>query len=335
MDDFIGRCIAEQLTSRRTLALTLTYAGTTVNSVVLVYRDVQNFLKSLRNHGYRVRYVCAGEYGALKGRAHWHLILFFSGDKLPQVLIGSRIEWGHWPHGLVYFQEPDYGGFKYLMKYALKSYHQSSVRNFTLSKKPPIGSLFFDQLASDIAAQGLALHDARYSFSHVVKRFPDGEYRPREFMLQGVVRKQFIERYLEEYRFLWRKEPAGTDFLYESYFDPIARGQLDGDPERFARELAARPHGRDRYDPRERRCLGYLVTEFPVGLVVAWSDFSATFSIEGEPKWQIRDVGASGDALELQLQMLPLGRGEREACGAWLRQKFREERQAVAESFAL
>ena len=80
VNDLVGRCIAESRYSKKTYAVTLTYANDAgVNAVTLVYKDVQDFMKRLRKR-YNVRYIVAGEYGTAKGRAHWHIILFFKDD---------------------------------------------------------------------------------------------------------------------------------------------------------------------------------------------------------------------------------------------------------------
>ena len=93
IDDWQGRCIAESLTSRAAHVVTLTYgrdrrygAADHLQAAVLTYSDVQRFLKHLRGYGDRaakkhpVRYFCCGEYGHMKGRAHWHCLLFWQGE---------------------------------------------------------------------------------------------------------------------------------------------------------------------------------------------------------------------------------------------------------------
>lgn len=55
--------------------VTLTYAE---NPQSVIKRDIQLFMKRLRKHiePQKVRYYCAGEYGDLRGRPHYHIILF-------------------------------------------------------------------------------------------------------------------------------------------------------------------------------------------------------------------------------------------------------------------
>lgn len=83
VDDWVGRCIAESKTALRTFSITLTYGRDEVgnvdhlNAALLTYSDVQLYFKRLRKSGYVVRYFAVGEYGSAKGRAHWHLIVFY------------------------------------------------------------------------------------------------------------------------------------------------------------------------------------------------------------------------------------------------------------------
>lgn len=83
IDDWTGRCIAESKTALRTFSISLTYGrddGDNVDHIraaLLTYSDVQKYFKRLRKSGYVVRYFAVGEYGSTKGRAHWHLIVFY------------------------------------------------------------------------------------------------------------------------------------------------------------------------------------------------------------------------------------------------------------------
>lgn len=83
VDDWVGRCIAESQAALRTYSITLTYgrdeddSSDHIRAALLTYSDVQKYLKRLRKSGYVVRYFAVGEYGSTKGRAHWHLIVFY------------------------------------------------------------------------------------------------------------------------------------------------------------------------------------------------------------------------------------------------------------------
>ena len=140
VSDYVGRCIAEAKMSNKTLAVTLTYGDDKlkdhekVHAVTLVYKDVQDFLKRLRKN-YKVRYIVTGEYGSAKGRSHWHIILFFK-DSYPQVTSNKRVDWKYWDKGHSYFQEPDWKGFEYCLKYVLKDQtSRQSDSHLAMSKK--------------------------------------------------------------------------------------------------------------------------------------------------------------------------------------------------------
>lgn len=335
VNDLIGRCIAEQSVSAKALAVTLTYSGDTPQSAVLRYSDVQKFLKYLRagdwkqNNGYDVRYICAGEYGSRKGRAHWHIILFFQG-KVPDLAFDRRIEWKYWPHGFVYAQNPDYGGFKYVLKYALKDTHiGGSVKTLSMSKRPPLGHSFFMDLADTIAEKGLAMWSPDYYFSDVV----DSKGAIRRFWLQGRMREMFLERYCDTWQRLYNKLPPYTDFLYENYLDPIARKQLDLDPLRLEKRKALKQKewvqalivAERLQRENERQSLGYcLVKHGGADILIAYSDFTAELTI-GDHKWHLSE-GSVG--LGEQLSRTPLNQSRQKAALRWLEQMFRNHRSS-------
>lgn len=213
VNDLVGRCIAEQQTATRAFAVTLTYRGDAPNCATLVYSDVQKFLKVLRKK-YSVRYIVAGEYGTIKGRAHWHCVLFFYGD-YPDINLEERFDWGPWPHGFSYFQEPDYSGFYYVLKYALKDQSsRSSSSHLAMSKKPPLGHDYFQARAVQHVEAGLAPQDFFYSWKDVTDR----KGRIRKFFLKGKSRENFLERFLNE----WQKKhnrPYPSSELLEEYED--------------------------------------------------------------------------------------------------------------------
>ena len=85
----LGGSLAEAESAALVVSLTLTYADVTDSAGSLVppdgakhldYDDVRLFLGRLRSAGYSFTKVAAGEYGKEKGRAHWHLVLFFHWD---------------------------------------------------------------------------------------------------------------------------------------------------------------------------------------------------------------------------------------------------------------
>ena len=203
VNDFVGRCIAESKYSKKTYAVTLTYANDAgVNAVTLVYKDVQDFLKRLRKR-YDVRYIVAGEYGTAKGRAHWHIILFFKGE-YPEIKEEVRVNWKYWPHGFSYFQQPDWKGFQYVLKYVLKDTDLDSAdSHLAMSKKPPLGHEFFMDLAETHVEQAVIPRSFKYKVAGVRK----DNGTEKVFMMQGKTRENFMAAFKQGWIEKYGKEP--------------------------------------------------------------------------------------------------------------------------------
>ena len=208
VNDLVGRCIAESKFSTKTYAVTLTYAKQAgVSAVTLVYKDVQDFLKRLRKR-YKVRYIVAGEYGTKKGRAHWHIILFFKGEA-PQVEQNVRVDWKYWKHGFSYFQQPDWKGFQYVLKYVLKDQDADSAdTHLAMSKKPPLGYEFFNELAQQHVQQAIVPRSFKYKVGGVRK--DNGQ--EKVFMMQGKTRENFMTAFKEGWNEKYGKEPTSEFF---------------------------------------------------------------------------------------------------------------------------
>jgi hypothetical protein len=215
VNDYVGRCIAESKFAKKTYAVTLTYDGDQgVNAVTLIYKDVQDFLKRLRKK-YKCRYIVTGEYGSAKGRSHWHIILFFQ-DNWPEVTSNKRVDWKYWKHGFAYFQEPDWKGFEYCLKYVLKDQtSRQSDSHLAMSKKPPLGHEFFQQLAKQHVEQALVPQTYFYKFGDV----RDYKNREKGFMMQGKTRENFMETFINEWEAKYDHEPLSE--IVNDYYDDI------------------------------------------------------------------------------------------------------------------
>lgn len=82
VDDWTGRCIAESIFAVAPYFIGLTYGRENgeadhIRARLLTYSDVQKLMKRFRASGYIPRYFAVGEYGSTKGRAHWHLLIFW------------------------------------------------------------------------------------------------------------------------------------------------------------------------------------------------------------------------------------------------------------------
>ena len=227
VDDLVGRCIAESKFAKRTYAVTLTYdEDQGAKAVALVYADVQKFLKRLRFAGYNVRYIVCGEYGTKKNRAHWHIILFFHGEhpnpeQMKQIDYGDkpkegeyRVQWKHWPHGYVYFQEPSWKSFQYVLKYVLKDQDERvKSTHIAMSKKPPLGEEYFLELAKQHVKEMIAPKNVFYKFREV----RNSNNKIKNFCMQGATKDKFLRRIRWRwYKKYYPKQPENE--LFEEYF---------------------------------------------------------------------------------------------------------------------
>lgn len=165
---------------------------------------------------------------------------------VPDVKMDSRINWSYWPHGFVYFQNPDYSGFRYALKYALKEQDGlGHSKALAMSKKPPLGHQFFMELADDLVERRLPVQSPDYAFANVVTRAG----KVRRFWLQGRMREMFLDRYQIMWRLLHNSEPPWSDFYVSGYLDKIEAARRGIDPAAFARHVEEMRPLRVRIEP--------------------------------------------------------------------------------------
>lgn len=112
-------------------------------SKVVTPRHFQNFIKRLRKRGHKIRYLAVGEYGSLKGRAHFHALLFFQGQA-PQIPHKQNANLPDlWPHGHIFADwavtDPH---IRYVCKYLMEP-QKKGKGWFSVSKNPALGAGFF------------------------------------------------------------------------------------------------------------------------------------------------------------------------------------------------
>ncbi|QCS37303.1 replication initiation protein [Tortoise microvirus 82] len=232
--DWVGRCIAESKTAAHCRSITLTYGrdehGNSDHhrAAVLTYSDVQKYFKLLRRHGYPCRYFAVGEYGAEKGRAHWHAIVFFQND-VPKHILAPRREGReddtpfrfmerHWPHGWSFWEDVSPRSIRYVCKYINKGMGDAERQgHVALSKKPPLGHDYFQQLAIRYVEQGIAPQDPYYWFGDCLNR--DGE--PVKFYLQGVSLDNFCRAFVLNWWRVHNRHPPISP-LIEAFTDRMA-----------------------------------------------------------------------------------------------------------------
>lgn len=164
------RLMAEQQCHEKTSFLTLTYKDLPANQS-LNNTDFTLFMKRLRRHlePNKIRFFQCGEYGERTQRPHHHCILFgedFRSDRvlfetsqsgLPQYT--SALLNDLWSHGLCTIGDVTFESAAYVARYTLKkisgpskeSHYSGRKPEFaTMSRRPGIGSLWFDQFKSDV-----------------------------------------------------------------------------------------------------------------------------------------------------------------------------------------
>lgn len=121
--------------------ITLTYAK---DPIVLIKKDIQDFLKRLRKriNPTKVRYFAVGEYGTLRGRPHYHAIIYGWKDdkatvwqinKKHQLVLRSKIIDECWRKGITSYQEFNNNEIPYIALY--ENINEDIHKEKTISKE--------------------------------------------------------------------------------------------------------------------------------------------------------------------------------------------------------
>jgi hypothetical protein len=228
VNDWVGRNIAESKTAKACHAVTLTYGRGRAGDAdherasVLTYSDVQKYLKLLRRHGFPVRYFVTGEFGSTKGRAHWHIMLYWQ-DQAPPHVLDERFMEEHWPHGWSFWTRPTAHAVRYNCKYIQKDMGDAERQgHLAMSKKPPLGTAYFQQLAEQYVRQGLAPQTLEYSFPEVRRRTKSGREEVVRFMLKDRPAELFLGHYVQTWRRTYPGRHLPNSELVEEFLDPGA-----------------------------------------------------------------------------------------------------------------
>lgn len=233
--DWIGRCLCEADRSDWAFPVTLTYATQEDLSHRVLHPDHwQKFVRALRDEiipgstakikKRSVRYFVAGEYGSLKGRAHFHALLFGSGEPptiIPHKWDSSRAYIPQWKKGHVNVDKyvtPK--TVRYVAKYILKGTDINAETDnwFSVSKKPPLGASFFEDKASEAVAFSVMPSSFRYTP-------PGDDYQSkRRYMMTGATRRNYCRSVI---RGLagddWQKIRASSDEWINRALDRVAK----------------------------------------------------------------------------------------------------------------
>jgi hypothetical protein len=217
INERLGRAIAESRTALSTQIITLTYRteGSGNRPDQINKGDIDLFIKRIRKKYGRLRYIATAERGELKGRVHWHVVLFFY-EKVPQFDLRKRQQWKQWPWGHVFVDIPDANAIRYALKYSIKStqYGDTNTFAFMKSTRPPLGSEYFINLARKTALAGVKPTSWHYTFPDVLNKLG----KKRRFYLIRKSRDIFMEAYKNTYIETWGKFPH-NELLDEYYED--------------------------------------------------------------------------------------------------------------------
>lgn len=216
INDWVGRCIAEKETAITASVVTLTYGGgDTAESRFLRKSDITAYMKALRNDGHKVRFFAVGEYGSKKGRAHWHVVLFWQ-TPMPNREFRKNVQDEYWPHGFSYWDSADSASIRYVMKYINKDADDPDhSKTMGMSRKPILGWAYFMELAGRYIDQGLSPQKPFYKFRDIV----DERGEPIQFYMPPLVAEQFILLYIA----MWQSRYPGKHWpvseLVDKYHD--------------------------------------------------------------------------------------------------------------------
>jgi len=206
INGYVGRSLCEASTSDWSLALTLTYrpgVGDLADKV-LTPEHFQTFIRTLRNSKHKIRYLAAGEYGSLRGRAHFHTILFGMGQPL-QIPLKTNFIFDAWPYGHVFADgDGSERSIRYVCKYILKDKDAVADNWFSISKKPSLGAAFFKARAQEYVRHGVFPSSFNY--------LPPGGEPGRAYFMTGATRRDFLLELLKGAR---EKYPVDSRTLNE------------------------------------------------------------------------------------------------------------------------
>jgi hypothetical protein len=215
--------MAEASTSDWVTTLTLTYEDCDEREADQAHKIIypphfQAFIRSLRDANHKIRYLVVGEYGDLKGRAHFHCILFGNGKelKLPK---RKNTHTKYWPHGYVY-ADPSFSeeNIRYVVKYMLPWDGQEKSW-FSISKKPTIGSAYFSKLAKHLISHGRL----PTTFEYV----PPATTKKKIYLLSGATRKAYLTEIIEGLKKEGSFNRKEMSEWVEKSFDKYERAELE------------------------------------------------------------------------------------------------------------
>jgi hypothetical protein len=248
--DVVGRALAEARYSKHTAVVTLTYGhDRRVDGRVdhphahkLVYKDVQDWVKRMRarlipgtREKYKFRYLVAGEYGKLKGRAHWHVVLFFKSAPPRYEAKQMCVDDEFWPHGHVVWDQANSSSIAYVAKYVTKDEKNPDMQTmYRASLKPLLGGEYLEHWAHIHAEQGLPLNQGRkYQIPGVMSYKTKKKF---DYWMTPAGAKHVCRAYIKRWAELYGQREIPLGFtkrkgqrtMLEKYLDEQAKPIVEG-----------------------------------------------------------------------------------------------------------
>lgn len=156
------RCVLEAAQYDANCFLTLTYSDQCLPKNGLCKKDLQKFIKRLRDYtGRKIRYFACGEYGEHTYRPHYHLIVFnwfpedakfLKDSPYGGLLFTSSILRKLWPYGHSSVGDVSFASCGYVARYCNKKLaRQNDTKEFCLmSLRPGIGEGYIKEHLMDV-----------------------------------------------------------------------------------------------------------------------------------------------------------------------------------------
>lgn len=223
---WIGRTTLETQHSSSVWMLTLTYGGGEHQDATLLnYKHVSAMFAKIRKRGFKFRYLAVGEYGK-KGRAHWHIIMFWHGPAPKIEAFDERVHWKFWqykpgsPIGFVQAEIPrsTTGCTHYCFKYLTKDAQDDGTLFSRLRVSHDLGSEGLRAYADWHLDQGIGLFRSSVggcSFTVPGAKMRDGT--PFQYYLD--VHSGFCRRFVAYYLDHYEERTGKTVLPYNKYLN--------------------------------------------------------------------------------------------------------------------
>ena len=168
-----------------------------------------------------MKYLVAGEYGAKKGRVHFHCLLMGTGPrpKMPEYYTEQQ-SWKPWKYGFTYVEPcQDFKAVRYVAKYSTKEAWEAAKGTQAVKEKtwisysriPVMGAQAVRSMARAQAQAGIPPVDLAY--------IPFGGDPKARYVMNGALEIEFWDELLTlkpEWRPAWRNDVPLTEAAYKS-----------------------------------------------------------------------------------------------------------------------